>query len=76
MTTTSILDRPGAQRLRDPVAPGAGSEATVEAARVESRTALAELVRALGYPPHWADELERRAFAAGRVWSGTPSDEG
>ena len=47
---------------------------TVEALRTESNEALTHLVRVLGYPPHWADELERRAFAAGRVWSFSATD--
>ena len=41
----------------------------VEDLRAESRATLTQLVTMLGYPPHWADELERRSFAAGRVWS-------
>ena len=47
----------------------------VEALRAESHAALARLVALLRYPPEWADELERRAFAAGRVWSSTASDD-
>jgi CheY-like chemotaxis protein len=43
-------------------------EARIEALREESRQALRRLVGPLGYPESWADELERRAFASGRVW--------
>ena len=53
MTTTAIAEQ----------------RSSVEALRAESNAALTRLVRTLGYPYHWADELERRAFAAGRVWS-------
>src|SRR4051812_5054539 len=44
----------------------AGQGAT--AARDESRDAIAQLVTMLGYPASWADELERRSFAEGKVW--------
>ena len=37
-------------------------------ARADSRQALAELVRLLGYPESWGDELERRAYAKGHLW--------
>ncbi len=47
----------------------------VEARRAESHAALTRLVALLRYPPEWADELERRAFAAGRVWSSTAPDD-
>ena len=46
----------------------AGYDPQVEALRKESRSAIAQLVRVLGYPESWADELERRAFANGRTW--------
>jgi len=36
--------------------------------RAESRRALAVLCGALGYPEQWAELLERRAYARGRVW--------
>ena len=38
------------------------------AARTESRSAIAEVLELVGYPADWADDLERRAYAAGRVW--------
>lgn len=38
------------------------------AARTESRAAIAEVLELVGYPADWADDLERRAYAAGRVW--------
>lgn len=76
MTTTSIPDHVSVvwgkdDRTARPIA----SSPSVKALRAESHTALTHLVAALGYPPHWVDELERRAFAAGRVWSGTPCSE-
>ena len=37
-------------------------------ARTESRAAIAEVLELVGYPADWADDLERRAYAAGRVW--------
>lgn len=39
--------------------------------RAASRAALRQLVRLTGYPEELADELERRAFAGGRVWRRT-----
>ena len=73
MTTTSTAGRAGATRRdRDGRARRSTSSSTVEALRADSRAGLTDLVTVLGYPPHWADELERRAFAAGRVWSFTP----
>ena len=45
--------------------------AAMSAARVASREALAELVSMFGYPDEWADELEARAYAQGRVWRRT-----
>ena len=38
------------------------------AARHESRAALATLLELVGYPETWADELEARAYANGKVW--------
>ena len=78
MTTPSIAEHPGAvRRDGDSTARRTASSPAVEAVRAQSHAALTHLVTALGYPPHWADELERRAFAAGRVWSGAPrGDEG
>ncbi len=37
-------------------------------ARAESRAAIAEVLELVGYPEGWADDLERRAYAAGRLW--------
>ena len=42
--------------------------AIVEAEREESRGALARMLGLLGYPEDWAAELERRSYAAGKVW--------
>jgi CheY-like chemotaxis protein len=41
------------------------------AERLESRACLAELLGLLGYPESWADELERKAFRSGTVWTRT-----
>jgi response regulator NasT len=41
------------------------------AARAESRQAIREIATMLGYPEDWADELERRMFAQGKVWRRT-----
>ena len=71
MTTTSIADHLSVVRGGDNRTARPASSPSVKALRAESHTALTHLVAALGYPPHWVDELERRAFAAGRVWSGT-----
>jgi CheY-like chemotaxis protein len=40
----------------------------VRAAREASRQALEELLALLGYPESWAESLEARAFAAGKIW--------
>jgi response regulator NasT len=40
----------------------------IRAARDESRCALSELARALGYPQEYAVRLERRSFEQGRLW--------
>jgi hypothetical protein len=40
----------------------------VAAKRDASRNALEQIVRALGYPAEWAEELERREFESGRLW--------
>lgn len=37
-------------------------------ARQTSRDAIVELLEMMGYPPVWADTLERRAFGRGWVW--------
>jgi hypothetical protein len=72
MTTTSIAEQLGARRGDVPTARPRTPSPTVEALRAQSSSAQTDLVSVLGYPPQWADELERRAFAAGRVWSLTP----
>jgi CheY-like chemotaxis protein len=46
-------------------------EAHRRAAREESRAALAAVLELVGYPEEWADELERRAYAAGKLWKRT-----
>ena len=43
----------------------------LQKARGESREALATLMELLGYPVEWADDFERRAYEAGRVWKRT-----
>jgi response regulator NasT len=43
-------------------------EPTTQELRAESRRALARLLGVLGYPEAWADELERRCYADGRIW--------
>ena len=74
MTTTPTAEHPEARRQGREVraARRSPSSSTVEALRADSHGAMTDLVTVLGYPAHWADELERRAFAAGRVWSFTP----
>ena len=69
MTTSIVHDRGPSSLGRDREPRRAVSNPTVEALRSESRASLTEVVRMLGYPLHWADKLERRAFATGRVWS-------
>ena len=60
MTTTSIADHPGAARRGgDRTARRAASSPAVEALRGQSLAALTQLAGVLGYPPQWADELER-----------------
>ena len=76
MTTSSIAERQSSVgRGRERRGRGTASSRTVETLRAESHATLAQLMTMLGYPPHWADELERRAFAAGRIWSPTALDE-
>ena len=77
MTTPLITEHPRASRRGgDRTARRTSSMPTVEALRAQSNAALSHLARVLGYPPEWADELERRAFASGRVWSFTPCGDG
>ena len=40
----------------------------LQKARDESRATLATILELVGYPMDWSDDLERRAFEAGRVW--------
>jgi response regulator NasT len=40
----------------------------VEAMRAESRRTIAHILDLLGYPTEYADQLERQAFARGRIW--------
>ena len=47
------------------------ADAGRSAAREESRAALATLLELVGYPEGWAEDLERRAFAAGKLWKQT-----
>jgi two-component system, response regulator PdtaR len=41
------------------------------AAREESRAALAAVLELVGYPESWAEDLERRAWEAGKIWRRT-----
>jgi two-component system, response regulator PdtaR len=41
------------------------------AARDESREAIATVLSLVGYPPEWAEALERDAYAAGKLWKQT-----
>lgn len=43
----------------------------LQKARDESRATLETILELVGYPAGWAEDLERRAFAAGRVWKQT-----
>ena len=52
----------------DPDAVDPRSARAVAGARQASQATLRELAALLGQPAEVADELERRAFAAGRVW--------
>lgn len=64
---TSVVEKPFA----DHAVVGAVNDAiATHLARRRSRSAetLAELVGLLGYPVEWAEELEERSYAAGRVW--------
>jgi response regulator NasT len=54
----------------------AHAEALEAAVRAQSREAIEHMLRALGYAEEWAVELERRAFAAGRVWRIVERDAG
>jgi hypothetical protein len=52
--------------LHDALATHQGARHRLE--RDASLRALQDLVGLLGYPADWADELEERAWSAGRVW--------
>jgi CheY-like chemotaxis protein len=39
--------------------------------RAESRAAIVAVLEAVGYPEEWADDLERRAYNAGKLWRKT-----
>ncbi len=43
----------------------------ISTARLESRRAIREIATLVGYPEAWADELEWRQFAQGKVWRRT-----
>jgi DNA-binding response OmpR family regulator len=43
----------------------------VQKLRDESRAALETLLELVGYPAEWANDLERRAYDAGRLWKQT-----
>ena len=43
----------------------------VQKLRDESRAALETLLELVGYPAAWANDLERRAYDAGRLWKQT-----
>jgi response regulator NasT len=42
------------------------------AARDASRETIATILDLVGYPESWAEELEQRSYAAGKVWRRTP----
>ena len=44
------------------------AERSIGARREQSRRALAQLTQLLGYSEELAEELERRAFADGKLW--------
>jgi DNA-binding response OmpR family regulator len=46
-------------------------ESHQQKARDASRETLATILELVGYPVSWADDLERRAHEAGRVWKRT-----
>jgi response regulator NasT len=52
--------------LHDALATHHGARRTLE--RETSRDAIQDLLGLLGYPADWADELEERAWRAGRAW--------
>jgi CheY-like chemotaxis protein len=66
----SVLRKPFVERdLIDTVT--AAHATHVEKLRAESRAALATLMELVGYPAGWADDVEQRAYAAGRLWRQT-----
>jgi CheY-like chemotaxis protein len=46
----------------------------LERARADSRATIATILELVGYPEAMADNLERRAFAAGRLWKQVRAD--
>jgi len=77
MSTASISEHHPrtTHRGRDREARRTAPGPSIDTVRAQSRATLTQLVTMLGYPPHWADELERQAFAAGRIWSPAPSHD-
>jgi len=57
------------QELVDTVTTALASH--LQKARAESRAALATVLELVGYPVVWAEDLERRAHDAGRIWKQT-----
>ena len=64
---TSVVSKP----FEEGAVVRALSDAIVARKRRVSRNALAQILCQLGYPEDWSDDLERRAFAQGRVWCST-----
>lgn len=54
--------------LAAPPPPPPGLQLVADEALEESRRAIAELVRLLGYPEEWAEHLARRELDRGRIW--------
>ncbi len=66
----TFLRKPFAEReLIDSVTNAHASH--VRKLRDESRAALVAILELVGYPETWADDLERRAYDAGRLWKRT-----
>jgi CheY-like chemotaxis protein len=68
---SSYVSKPFAEHeLVGAVAEAAGVTAgtAVGRARETSRRAIADVLELLGYPEDWAEDLERRSFAAGKLW--------
>jgi len=43
-------------------------DAVVARRRRQSRAAIGDLLKLLGYPEEWSEQLEQEAFARGRAW--------